>query len=891
MIMHKRLRGLLLCILMLLSCALPAYAEDADLSEEPAVTELRIVTADDFLAFAENCRLDSYSQNLAVTLEANIDLTGISFSSIPTFSGLFDGKGHTISGLSLTSDGSVQGLFRYLTATATVQNLNIRGEIHPGGSRNQIGAVAGENAGYISGCSFTGSISGGDYIGGLVGVNTVTGIIDNCHMSGDIHGDHFVGGIAGENSGVIRNCTNNALVNTTPQQNSIDISDITLDTLTNTETVNTVTDIGGIAGISSGVILGCENQGNVGYQHMGYNVGGIAGTQSGYILECTNHGSIQGRKEVGGIVGQMEPTSMISYSEDTLQILRGQLGTLSGLVSQASGNAQTNANQISSQIGILQDQAQTARDAVDALFPDAENPELPDPDAIIAAQNTLTTTLNAMPGTLRSISAATQNTITGLTRDLNAISSQVSIMGNTINGASENLGGSITDISDLDTADMLSGKLEGCVNEGNILADLNVGGIAGAMAMETDLDILEDWDIYGEESLNFASEIRAVILQCENRGTVTGIKQNVGGIAGWQSVGLVKNCVNTGKIDAESADYAGGISGLSTGYIRNSHVKCVITASTYAGGIAGSATVATDCISMVQIENVREYLGAILGDTIERNTQSDTLPISGNLYPVIFRDIGAIDGISYKGIAEPMELNTFLMIENLPEVFNTVTVRFLFEDGTQNQIAIRPGGSVQANQIPMLPEKEGFTAKWSGLDQADLSNVIFDMCFEAVYTPYRTTVQSQQSRENGLPILLIEGAFADESVITAEASQSAPPLTEQGILVESWTIHASEGSAIAHFLLPDGVNPAKLQLLICGDDGTWKNVAFTQDKSYLVFPISAGTVQLALLQKQASGSVWLLAGMGVLAAGFVSLYVFRGYRRSKSGKSNTRTSK
>ena len=67
------------------------------------------------------------------------------------------------------------------------------------------------------------------------------------------------------------------------------------------------TDIGGIAGFSNGVIQSCKNVGNVGYEHMGYNVGGIVGRQSGYLDGCKNTGIVNGRKDVGGIAGQLEP--------------------------------------------------------------------------------------------------------------------------------------------------------------------------------------------------------------------------------------------------------------------------------------------------------------------------------------------------------------------------------------------------------------------------------------------------------------------------------------------------------------------------------------------------------------------------------------------------------
>ena len=846
--MNKRIISIFLCVFLLLGMAVPAYAEEAEEATEATVfQELVISTTEAFLEFAENCRLDTYSQNLAVTLTADIDLTGHAFDGIPIFSGSFDGKGHKITGLNITGDGSMQGLFRYLTGTAVVQDLTVSGTVQPGGSKNEIGAIAGRNAGKIANCVFTGTLSGNDYVGGIVGTNAVTGILENCRTEGDIHGNHFVGGIAGENSGVIRNCENKALVNTTPQQNSVEISDITLDTLTNTETVNTVTDIGGIAGISSGVIRDCENRADVGYRHMGYNIGGIAGTQTGYITECTNHADIHGRKEVGGIVGQMEPTSLITYTEDTLQILQDQLGTMSGLVNQASGNAQSNAGAVTGQIGLLQDQVETAREAVDTIFPDANDPQLPDADTLLAAQNTLSSTLNAMPGTLSGIASAAETTVSGLTRDLNAISGQISAMGQTINGAAENLGGTVTDISDEDTPELLTGKVADSANHGNVLADLNVGGIAGAMAVENDMDILEDLQQSGEESMNFQSELRAVILNCANSGTVTGGKQNVGGITGWQSLGLVKGSRNTGRIDAANASYAGGISGLSTGYLRSNYAKCEILGKSYVGGIAGSGTVVTDSLSQVRLTDGKEKLGSILGYVQEPQTDIED-PVSGNLYLRDDVDYGAIDGISYSGLAEAMDFDAFMALEDLPELFKKVTIRFVLEDGTAKEITLPSGGKLEAGKIPEIPEKNGFMARWAGLAETDVTNILFDMTFEAQYTAYHATIQSPETRENGRPILLAEGAFTDHAAVSIVETEGSPVLDQNEQLLEVWELTLSEAAETARFLLPENVDAGSVKLQMLDDSGSWNEISFTQDGSYLVFDLPQSQATIALVQ-------------------------------------------
>ena len=220
--------SILLCLALLLSlpCTVQAKEKTEDKKE---IKTIAIETAEEFLSFAENCRLDTYSVNLKVELEDDINLTGKEFKAIPTFSGEFNGNDHVIRGLSLEAEGSVQGLFRYVRAGAVIKNLHLEGNIKPTGSRSSVGSLAGENAGTIENCSFSGSIAGSDRVGGLVGYNALTGVIEACTVSGQIQGHHFVGGLAGENNGVIRQSYNEASINTAVQDNAVGIGDISLE--------------------------------------------------------------------------------------------------------------------------------------------------------------------------------------------------------------------------------------------------------------------------------------------------------------------------------------------------------------------------------------------------------------------------------------------------------------------------------------------------------------------------------------------------------------------------------------------------------------------------------------------------------------------------------------
>lgn len=337
----------LLLVLGLLSGAAGALAEDA---AQTGVTYY-INGLEDLLKLADNCAVDTYSKDVTVILQTDIDLTGSEFSSIPTFGGVFEGGGHTISGLNLTANRSHTGFFRYIQPGAEVKELNLAGSVAPGGSAEYAGGLAGNNAGTIRDCSFNGTVEALTSTGGLVGANEKTGVIENCRVYGTVTGQHYTGGIAGQNLGSIVRCVNTAAVNTTSQEINTDLSGLSITNLdSTTELINDYTDTGGIAGFSSGTLSACMNTGAVGYEHMGYNIGGIVGRQSGFVENCTNSGSVLGRKEVGGIVGQMEPYLSLDLSAASAENLSAELSKLHDLLDVALLNAGDSSTNITNRL-------------------------------------------------------------------------------------------------------------------------------------------------------------------------------------------------------------------------------------------------------------------------------------------------------------------------------------------------------------------------------------------------------------------------------------------------------------------------------------------------------------------------------------------------------------
>lgn len=331
---------------------------------------LKILTVADLENFAQQCTLDQWSVGKHVVLEADLDLADSDFECIPTFGGTFDGNGHTISGFSMTRSGDVNGFFRYVQEGASVKNLNVSGSVVPDGHRDVTGGLAGNNKGTLSNCSFTGTVKGKNRAGGIAGINEAQGKIYNCSFAGDVTGEHYAGGIAGENLGSVVRCKNAGAVNTTEVKVSTEIREFGLEMLGRTDTVSNVpasTDVGGIAGASSGILQSCENAGDVGYPHTGYNVGGIAGRQSGYLDGCINSGTVNGRKDVGGIVGQFEPEVTLQFEPGMLEDLFTELEVLQRLIDATIQDAKGVSASVSGSMQGLSDSTKNVKTATQGL--------------------------------------------------------------------------------------------------------------------------------------------------------------------------------------------------------------------------------------------------------------------------------------------------------------------------------------------------------------------------------------------------------------------------------------------------------------------------------------------------------------------------------------------
>ena len=186
-----------------------------------------VYNADGLMNIAE--LVNGGKTDINITLDTDIDLTGKDWTPIGTdydnsYKGTFDGGGHTITGLTFTTNDEFAGLFGWLNRAGTVKNVVMEGvqitsnQIY-GGS---IGGVVGYGWGTIENCSVSGSVSGTVYVGGVVGVQ-IGGSITGCSSSATVKGTVDVGGVAGQtnSSATLTACyaTGNVIIEMAPKMN------------------------------------------------------------------------------------------------------------------------------------------------------------------------------------------------------------------------------------------------------------------------------------------------------------------------------------------------------------------------------------------------------------------------------------------------------------------------------------------------------------------------------------------------------------------------------------------------------------------------------------------------------------------------------------------------
>ena len=185
-----------------------------------------VYNADGLMNIAE--LVNGGKTDINITLTADIDLTGKNWTPIGTsfsnkYTGTFDGGGHTIKGLTVTTNDQFVGLFGSIGYAGTVKNVMMEDvQITSNRSSGFAGGVAGYSDGTIENCSVSGSVSGTVYVGGVVGAQW-EGSITGCSSSATVKGMVHVGGVVGQTNGgaTLTACyaTGNVIIEIAPKKN------------------------------------------------------------------------------------------------------------------------------------------------------------------------------------------------------------------------------------------------------------------------------------------------------------------------------------------------------------------------------------------------------------------------------------------------------------------------------------------------------------------------------------------------------------------------------------------------------------------------------------------------------------------------------------------------
>ena len=253
-----------------------------------------VTSADGLMNVAE--LVNGGKTDINITLDKEIDLTGKEWTPIGTgysnkYTGTFDGGGHTIKGLTVTTNDQFVGLFGSIGYAGTVKNVMMEDvQITSNRSSGFAGGVAGYSDGTIENCSVSGSVSGTVYVGGVVGAQW-EGSITGCSSSATVKGMVHVGGVVGQTNGgaTLTACyaTGNVTLEIDPVKNIAG---------------------GSLVGMNAGSsLLACYATGNVtstGSSTGNVHIGGLLGDNYTDVTACywkNNHEQGIGYKKAGTV--------------------------------------------------------------------------------------------------------------------------------------------------------------------------------------------------------------------------------------------------------------------------------------------------------------------------------------------------------------------------------------------------------------------------------------------------------------------------------------------------------------------------------------------------------------------------------------------------------------
>lgn len=446
------------------------------------------------------------------------------------FTGTFDGRGNRIIGLKVENANGNAGIFDTIGTNGVVKDVNIYSGTFTG--TTTAGAVAGVNNGRIEGIvTFGNTVTSNGNAGGIVGINSSGEFKDDANdgeLTNGIYDVESTGSvIAGSSSAVAGGLVG---INDGGLANSFSDSAVTV--ATGVKLDKDTTALGGVVGINNGNVqyvdsLGVTNGGATGSS----NIGGIIGTNNGNMYSGYNESIVSGNDNVGGIIGEND--GGINYTLEEDGTVTWSKGTVENVVN-ATGVTGTGNN-----VGGL----------LGTNIGSVEN-----------GRNNGAITGNDYVGGLVGINGE-NSTLTNLVNDSSAAITGEQYVG----GIAGSNAGTIT------TGNEETDETVNLINRGTITGQHYVGGVAGSNS-GTITNANNDVELNVKDS--------------------TADAQYFGGIAGVNTKdGIINNATNTADVNADGADYVGGIVGKNDGTLKDMAGNSgTVTGGEFVGGVAGLNT-------------------------------------------------------------------------------------------------------------------------------------------------------------------------------------------------------------------------------------------------------------------------------------------------------------
>ena len=566
---------------------------------------------------------------------------GNSISGNP-YEGTFDGNGHTISGLNIdSSTADYQGLFGRVSGT--VQNLSVSGSVS---GNNYVGGVVGYNSGIVTNCYNTGEVSG-NYVGGVVGYSSgdssASASVTNCYNTGSVSGS-YVGGVVGYSSGgfsasaSVTNCYNTGTV------------------------TGSGNNVGGVVGQNRASVTNCYNIGNVsGNNYVGGVVGdnSIIGTVTGcYFLKGTAASGI------GSGTGSTENVKSLTAEEFAIQSsftnsswdfantweIKSIFGRPTLQDNAEIGGTANNPYKIftATQLAAFRDLVNRGGAGASAHAKLMDNIDLSEicSEEEGDSWTPIGTSNNPYSGTFdgngKTISGlyidSSDNDYKGLFGRVNGGTVQDLSVSGDING-NRYVGGVVG---------YNGGTVTGCIfsGSGSVSGSYSVGGVVG-YNISSVTNCYNTGEVSGPDSVsgnsvggvvgyNSSSVVgdnRGSVENCYNTDNVSGSNQ-IGGVVGTNG-SSVENCYNTGAVNSSgSSSAAGGAVGYNISSVTNCYNTGSVTGNRVGGVVGYNSGTVENCY------NIGEVSGNISGGVVGLN-DSGTVK---NCY-----NIGEVSGNSYVG--------------------------------------------------------------------------------------------------------------------------------------------------------------------------------------------------------------------------------------------------